>query len=834
MAENKIDFPPGQQDVPTKAEYEKNLRESVFALEALATHEYDERQKQPIPLEEAQALARNEAEPIPTAGTATTLEDAAINNKIADIVTPPTGTPEHVEQAREEEEDFKNGLRGGAYNNKRAEEDAKESALANSAIRKVDERVSEHFRSLKPVDSSAWTGRPDNEKFKSLEERFQASMDWCKSRGVQLSESLTKLGIGIKDNVVATARGVGHDLTAVGMGIMSPVESAKAIARGGKASIENFQKYIKYFKERREAGESTGKILGTDLIRLVEGYNTLPMHRKLEVTVALVLGAAVTGAAGATSLSFVLAKSMLGQRILSGAGFGVNRSRDEFIAEQANVVKYGYAAVAGTLYGATTMVAGHYATEHIKTWLSEHVFGHSAVAADQAPVRVKTNYRLSSSAARGAVASVGSAEHHMDWSYAKPGNGNDAFPTGTPDASVEVGTDTPLAPDAIDTHGFSPLSHDIGHPPVAEVSGTTPEISVTAPTGGGYEKLAQLLREKLEHSGMTAETAHGETKDLLSGHLTKAVHELAIKHGFYNADGTSVAIPEGSTLSVDAQGNIVYSAGGHVEAIANAPAGAHTTPEYRPASTAVHASTPEQAHMEQVNAARAKLGLAPLQHDTTLEANQSELARVGAQDAHYHSGNTAPPPEVPHTPEPTPAPVVEAPHSTEPTPASQDAIPNTGGIVLPEHAATPGSEAVQPSMSSPTLLEQGSPFVNIHKIPIDPSQPAAYGYSLGGEKIVYVSGGGATETGLGARMEYIQKYLAADKRFWGKTIYFDAPNTVPNDPSMPDIGQFTINKSGGVGMKVGQPSFFDQLFGRVLTLQRPDPNLFTEKYDIAK
>jgi hypothetical protein len=242
-------------------------------------------------------------------------------------------------------------------------------------------------------------------------------------------------------------------------------------------------------------------------------------------------------------------------------------------------------------------------------------------------------------------------------------------------------------------------------------------------------------------------------------------------------------------------------------------------------------------HFHALNAHRVKMGLPPIAKPSPgfVTPETSTVHSALGDHLQSHPGpSVAPVENVPSVPAES-----VATHSPDLSHASgQDTQHNeVGSETTPiDHHDTvhPESTVASPEVSSVTSmnLEQGDPFTNLNNVPIDPTQPAAYGFPFEGQKIVFISGGGTGDQGLAARMDFLQKHLALDTRFWGKTIYFDTPNLYPGDSSFSDIGSFNIDTNGVPTPNIEQPTFWDQLLGRNVTVPRPNPNVFTEKYDI--
>ncbi|HVW82409.1 MAG TPA: hypothetical protein VHC68_00435 [Candidatus Paceibacterota bacterium] len=259
----------------------------------------------------------------------------------------------------------------------------------------------------------------------------------------------------------------------------------------------------------------------------------------------------------------------------------------------------------------------------------------------------------------------------------------------------------------------------------------------------------------------------------------------------------------------------------------------------------IRAHMPRGAEHHALHAVRARLGL------SNPPAPEASAPAAEAAGAPFHTGEAQIPQDIPYHAAPPQASIPEVPAATpyhvpaaaEAASAAYAPVPGEAATAPPaplEHPAPAAQENLNPPfhqaesssahpISNPILaLEQGQPFTNPHDILVEPAHPAAYGYSHNGQRVVFVSGGGTGESGFQSRMDFIQKRVALDKRFWGMKIYFDASESGQNGASIPDVGQFVIDKNGVVN--IGQPTVWDTLFSRKMPL--PDPHDFDQRYDI--
>lgn len=585
-------------------------------------------------------------------------------------------------------------------------------------------------------------GPPTREQFEARESgessRFGRTMHWLRDSGAALGRRLWSLGVATKDMTVATAKGIGKDTVAaakgVGWAVRHPFMAASAAKEGLKKGYEGTKNYGKYFFEENRTWNERWAKLGADSkalsIAALEGYNKMPMHRKLEITAALIGASAVTGAVGLSSTAWVLAKAMYGQRVLAGAGFGLNRGKG--VAEKAAAgekhwllgkhtgkeAALAYGGVSALTYGVAGMFAGRWATEKLTEGLTtagKWVGGmlHSNDVPPAAP-------GATSSAVEQAARSTGSAGAANDTpgagaasSLVEPNFPQPHIEHHIPTADelnqslskVELNSDAPAEPVTIAEpllsadHHF-PQPHIDTHMPTAEEfsqhlskvnldstaaeTAAAPAASPDAPASAGApvapmpdapasggSTLESIHQAAASGKGYEYDLKHGVWDKIKALHLkpedyapkvgeqpsdlyrlltandntiNKVVHELATKHHFYNPDGTSVRIDPNAELTVGSDGSIMYAehAGEAASADATQAEAAHTTPVYHPHAPVAEADTAHAAHLQEVNSARAKLGLSPLEQDTTTAGNAAalEAARPGAGVAEDGTAST--------------------------------------------------------------------------------------------------------------------------------------------------------------------------------------------------
>src|SRR3989344_6524538 len=91
---------------------------------------------------------------------------------------------------------------------------------------------------------------------------------------------------------------------------------------------------------------------------------------------------------------------------------------------------------------------------------------------------------------------------------------------------------------------------------------TVPDISVEATPGKGYEYMAKRLWEQLQMQNLNADNydKNSDIYKLLTADeksINDVVHDIATKpSGFFKPDGTSVRIDLGSSMTINAEGNL--------------------------------------------------------------------------------------------------------------------------------------------------------------------------------------------------------------------------------------------------------------------------------------
>jgi orotate phosphoribosyltransferase len=307
------------------------------------------------------AAARRAADRANTMGEETSVPDISVR--------PADERSSSTESERVAEAVTNNKIRAQQFENNKRQFAARQAAEAEEAAIGPAERAirtAARYGAIPPAAINAAYGK------EGAPSRFGKAVQWVKNTGVAVGKSLQEMGVGVRD-----------DLFTAGKALLNPGE----LLRQSLTGVDRAGRYVEFFLNANNSTDAKLAKLKIDSVALVEGYNKLPQYRKLEVTAALIIGSAATGAVGLGGASFALAKAMYGQRILAASGFGVNRSKDAVVAERSNIVKYGYAAAAGVLYGAGTMVAGRYVMEHLKDTLGSWL-GHSPTPAPSEAVKV--------------------------------------------------------------------------------------------------------------------------------------------------------------------------------------------------------------------------------------------------------------------------------------------------------------------------------------------------------------------------------------------------------------------------------------------------------------
>lgn len=155
-----------------------------------------------------------------------------------------------------------------------------------------------------------------------------------------------------------------------------------------------------------------------------------------------------------------------------------------------------------------------------------------------------------------------------------------------------MGHDTSGAPAAPDTHATMP-----GAAAPAPAAAEMPSVGATG--GKGYEYMAKRLWEQLQDKGLEANKfAEGsDIRRLLEAKpdgINKLVHELADKHGFFNANETNVLIRPDARLTINpATGELSFGDAIHGNMVdATEALRAHVTPPFRPEAIAPAAPAP--------------------------------------------------------------------------------------------------------------------------------------------------------------------------------------------------------------------------------------------------
>lgn len=610
--------------------------EDVFSMEALATHEHDENLKKPMSLAEAQEFAR---QTVPLA-----VPKLGEQNPEA---LPETGDTSFIESQRKLEEAENNIKRNNGDEERRR-------ILAEESAMTPEERVlrtAARYGQVPPTAINAAMGKEGRES-----DRFTKIWNWTKERGVELGAKLKEAGIELKDDTWWLVTHPGEALK----------KTLSGVDRGGR--------YIADLLDATQRLDDRLARVQVDTISMIEGYNKLSLAKKFEITAALIGVTAVTGIAAAPTIASIFAKgAFFGQRGMAALGFGANRAKDALVADTHNVIKYGYAGLTAVVYGTTTLLVGRAISDGISGALREglgHLMGHGTSVSDQASIRLETKFTPPPSAVAGAAASVGSAEHHMDWSYAKPGG--DGFPFGVSDTVPPV---TPEASIAVTGIHHGPTIDDL-RPDNTPAVGAEHAASATAAPHEAVHHAAHHVAHHPEGISLAE-------RDALE---TKALNELQLAH-----PGV-VSTPEEITAKMNELLAEHAKHVAHVEMLnahrANLGLAPHPKPELAPAQP-----TAAESVQAPVQPAPAAAPVAPsVEHAVPAPAESAapDLSHVGAQDQAYHAGNAAPVVEAPHPTEAAPAP--------EPTPES---VPNTGGVIQPEHSV-PGTESAPSATISPS------------------------------------------------------------------------------------------------------------------------------------
>jgi hypothetical protein len=133
----------------------------------------------------------------------------------------------------------------------------------------------------------------------------------------------------------------------------------------------------------------------------------------------------------------------------------------------------------------------------------------------------------------------------------------------------------------------------------------TPDVSVHASAGHGYEFMVKRLWEQLQDKGLDP-SQYAENSDLHrllttdAAHIDQVVHQIAAdpQHHFFNADGTSVLMKPEDVMTIGPDGQIHVGGPSHFDVV-QAPEGAATTPPYNPeAAQAPEMESPAAPHTE--------------------------------------------------------------------------------------------------------------------------------------------------------------------------------------------------------------------------------------------
>gem|GEM_PF-3986977 len=337
----------------------------------------------------------------------------------------------------------------------------------------------------------------------SATEKFETSKAYLANRSRELGADLKTLGLDVVADFKALGRGIAHTAS-------HPMEASKAVVGAGKRAAE----YVGYFAGRETSLAEKREKLNKDVEALIQSYNKLPFRQKAYITGGLIVGSATASAMALPTLASILAKSMVGSRVLGGAGFALNRRKgmeeriakdsDSWLANRSENFKNTYAATLGVVYSGSTYIAGHYATEKLTSWFGQ-LFHHPIVDAQAQP----------------------------------------EAPVVPQQAVAETSAATAMVTEAT--------------VPAPEI----PTIDIAAAHGDGYEKMLQHMWEKLQEQHLDSNN-YPESSDIHKllladkDSIGAVAHRIAMssEHGFYKPDGTSVVIHPDAHMTIDDSGQV--------------------------------------------------------------------------------------------------------------------------------------------------------------------------------------------------------------------------------------------------------------------------------------
>ncbi|MFA6279036.1 MAG: hypothetical protein WCS97_02950 [Candidatus Paceibacterota bacterium] len=302
------------------------------------------------------------------------------------------------------------------------------------------------------------------------------------------------------------------------------------------------------------------------------------------------------------------------------------------------------------------------------------------------------------------------------------------------------------------------------------------EVSVKASPGHGYEYMTKRLWEQLQGKGLDPNkfAPDSDIHKLLTANaksIDGVVHRIAMdsKHGFFNADGTSVQINPDDHLTILPDGQI------HIENDAtdynlptHAPEGAHITPAYHPevpVSSVVESSTPDMYAQVHEKAAEARASLPNDIEDAAKSARDYQAAHPSVEQSVSHV-------ETPTTP-------------------------------IENHTQTP---------EAPNVPEMQTFVTSVDHVSISSEAPAIYQAQAPTGETYLVAYGGSDE----ARYNFIQDFLTHPEN-QGKSIRF--AHTVSSL-----FGSRVQVDELGAQTAAGHTSWFTGFFSKPIEL--PDPKNF--------
>lgn len=832
-------FPPPEDDAK-----KKKPRSVGHGLDALAAH----------PLAGKSAEANEEEPPFTEDLGYFTVRPAGKEGEVV-IAPPQVKIDDYSRQALgvRSSEDRKNAEQRSAYEERRADHEAgitppEVAAFTAAGLGTKPDTADEPPEEPKPVsletlkeetpvhDSKAWTDDSTPEQYaqeyqtlketlagllkkfpevagKTIEkgtEKFKAYSGYFSAKraglGAKIKERLQKLGVDIKEDVKAAAKGVAHVATHPG-----------EVWTAGKTALEKTKAYATFLASEEAALYGRTRILFEDarstMLAAGEWYRKQPMRRKMFLAGALAsAGLATGGTAAFYAVSGVSAIS----RFLSGSagyvtmealiekGIAAYEEKHGKAPEERSKIlsggKHAIALLAGLAVGSGALGRG---LGHLGKAGFEEIGGDDAVkwlegmwaagVAEAGSAEKIAEHALHSaseavghalnSAEHAAGAAALSAEHALQDAVHQtaPLPDHVTIDIAPPSESAAVvGTETPsLAPPEV---GGVEEVVVTAHAPVHFAP-------VPAVAGRGYEQmLLGLKAQALAHKAEIL-AAHGgdmnQVPQAMRQLLTEKVHVIASEGGL----GHDVALGSKLSLSADGSHFTIDTGHGPTDVPHTAP-----VPEARPESVAsAHASktAPPAPSQEKIvddltrwHVAHPEYGDAPVQ----VNADGSIAPMEGAE-------HTAPAPEqfapeVPTTAQPptgeeiadkltawhaahpgmenaqlqfnsdgTITPVPSAEHVTPAPSAPQGS--GAEGAGTPPHPAEHTVESAETSSAPPV---PGAPFENMHGVRINPAEAHTYS-DVTGKAIVY---GDNSSLRLAEAEHYAQLHK-------GVTVFLKAP-----------------------------------------------------------